>query len=152
MTAFGTSSSNPPQVGATRAGRALVNAAGPWVNRVGDVVVAAQPAAQVRLVKGSHIVVPRIAGANDAYLCQSGDGRVVFAIPYEERFTLIGTTEVPYTGDPAGSGDFRRTSKTICSTWRGQFFAKRADACGHRVELCRRASALRRRQRATLRR
>ena len=70
-------------------GRALINAAGPWVNRVGDVVVAAQPAAQVRLVKGSHIVVSRIAGANDAYLCQSRDGRVVFAIPYEERFTLI---------------------------------------------------------------
>jgi len=44
--------------------------------------------------------VPRIAGANDAYLCQSRDGRVVFAIPYEERFTLIGTTEVAYTGDP----------------------------------------------------
>jgi glycerol-3-phosphate dehydrogenase len=81
-------------------GRALINAAGPWVNGVGDAVAAAQPAAQVRLVKGSHIVVPRIAGANDAYLCQSRDGRVVFAIPYEERFTLVGTTEVPYAGDP----------------------------------------------------
>ena len=81
-------------------GRALINAAGPWVNRVGGVVLSAPPAAAVRLVKGSHIVVPRVAGANDAYLCQSRDGRVVFAIPYEERFTLIGTTEVPYTGDP----------------------------------------------------
>ena len=68
----------------------------------------AEPAAKVRLVKGSHIVVPRIAGANDAYLCQSADGRVVFAIPYEERFTLIGTTEIAYTGDPAGRGDLRR--------------------------------------------
>jgi len=55
----------------------------------------------VRLVKGSHIVVPRIRGADDAYLCQSPDGRVVFAIPYEERFTLIGTTDIPYSGDPA---------------------------------------------------
>ncbi len=54
----------------------------------------------LRLVKGSHIVVPRIGGANDAYLCQNADGRVVFAIPYEERFTLIGTTEVAYAGNP----------------------------------------------------
>jgi glycerol-3-phosphate dehydrogenase len=55
----------------------------------------------LRLVKGSHLVVPRIRGAEDAYLCQSPDGRVVFAIPYEERFTLIGTTDIPYSGDPA---------------------------------------------------
>jgi glycerol-3-phosphate dehydrogenase len=68
--------------------------------------VEAEPAparTQVRLVKGSHVVVPRIAGANDAYLCQSADGRVVFAIPYEERFTLVGTTEVAYAGDPAAA-------------------------------------------------
>jgi glycerol-3-phosphate dehydrogenase len=79
--------------------RALVNAAGPWV---GDVAGATGSGGRsVRLVKGSHIVVPRIAGADDAYLCQSADGRVVFAIPYEERFTLIGTTEIPFTGDAA---------------------------------------------------
>src|SRR5262249_37765931 len=55
----------------------------------------------LRLVKGSHVVVPRIKGADDAYLCQSADGRVVFTIPYEERFTLIGTTDIPFSGDPA---------------------------------------------------
>ncbi len=83
--------------------RALVNAAGPWVQAVADAVDAEGSSAReaVRLVKGSHIVVPRIRGAEDAYLCQSADGRVVFAIPYEERFTLIGTTDVPYAGDPA---------------------------------------------------
>jgi glycerol-3-phosphate dehydrogenase len=83
--------------------RAVVNAAGPWVQGVADVVDAAsaRPRTQVRLVKGSHVVVPRIRGAEDAYLCQAPDGRVVFAIPYEQRFTLIGTTDVPYTGDPA---------------------------------------------------
>jgi glycerol-3-phosphate dehydrogenase len=80
--------------------RVLINAAGPWVRGVGGDVGAARTAAPLRLVKGSHIVVPRITGANDAYLCQSADGRVVFAIPYEERFTLIGTTEIAYTGDP----------------------------------------------------
>ena len=83
-------------------GRALVNAAGPWVQAVADRVdIGAEQAREpVRLVKGSHIVVPRIKGAEDAYLCQSPDGRVVFVIPYEERFTLIGTTDVPYIGDP----------------------------------------------------
>ena len=100
-------------------GRALVNAAGPWVRDVvGEIGVAAQPA-NLRLVKGSHIVVPRIAGANDAYLCQSADGRVVFAIPYEERFTLIGTTEIAYSGDPARSRPSTARKKTICWRWRG---------------------------------
>ncbi len=80
--------------------RALVNAAGPWVNKVGRVIDSAT-APRLRLVKGSHVVVPRIAGADDAYLMQNSDGRIVFALPYEERFTLIGTTDVAYTGDPA---------------------------------------------------
>lgn len=93
--------------------RALVNAAGPWVSSIsasigvdtgkGDEAGAGAAAEQptpLRLVKGSHIVVPHISGADDAYLCQSADGRVVFAIPYEERFTLIGTTEIDYSGDP----------------------------------------------------
>ena len=52
------------------------------------------------MVKGSHIVVPRIAGADDAYIFQNSDGRVVFALPYEGAFTLIGTTDSAYTGDP----------------------------------------------------
>ncbi len=83
--------------------RAVVNAAGPWADRAGGLVTAgAMPARpHLRLVKGSHIVVPRIEGATDAYLLQSGDGRVVFALPYEQRFTLIGTTDVTFTGDPA---------------------------------------------------
>jgi glycerol-3-phosphate dehydrogenase len=83
--------------------RALVNAAGPWVDVVAQLVSTSerrnlQP--RIRLVKGSHIVVPRIEGADDAFLLQSADGRVVFALPYEERFTLIGTTDVPYDADP----------------------------------------------------
>ncbi len=83
--------------------RVLVNAAGPWVQSVADDLDAGADHARepVRLVKGSHIVVPRMRGAEDAYLCQSPDGRVVFAIPYEDRFTLIGTTDIPYDGDPA---------------------------------------------------
>ena len=83
------------------AARAVINAAGPWVGDVARLGTpsGAQPA-NVRLVKGSHIVVPRIAGANDAYTLQNADGRVVFALPYETDFTLIGTTEQPQTQNP----------------------------------------------------
>ena len=83
--------------------RAVVNAAGPWADGAGALVKAgAMPTrTHLRLVKGSHIVVPRIEGANDAYLLQSSDGRVVFALPYERHFTIIGTTDVTFTGDPA---------------------------------------------------
>jgi glycerol-3-phosphate dehydrogenase len=88
--------------------RALVNAAGPWVAKVAALAhgpaAGGAPLPPLRLVKGSHIVVPRIPGAEDAYLLQSADGRVVFALPFEERFTLIGTTDVPFSGDP---GDAR---------------------------------------------
>jgi glycerol-3-phosphate dehydrogenase len=85
--------------------RALVNAAGPWAAEIAGMAHSAtksppQPLS-LRLVKGSHIVVPRIPGATDAYLLQNTDGRVVFALPFETDFTLIGTTDVPVSGDPA---------------------------------------------------
>jgi glycerol-3-phosphate dehydrogenase len=81
--------------------RAVVNAAGPWVSEVARLVQGAHTtAAPVRLVKGSHIVVPRIQGATDAYTFQHQDGRVVFAIQFEDAFTLIGTTETPFNGNP----------------------------------------------------
>lgn len=86
--------------------RAVVNAAGPWVEVAGRLAIDRQgPSDQpkIRLVKGSHIVVPRIAGADDAFLLQNSDGRVVFALPYEEHFTLIGTTDVAYTADPGAA-------------------------------------------------
>ena len=88
--------------GRTVRARAVVNAAGPWADELSGLIDGgALNRPRLRLVKGSHIVVPRIDGAADAYLLQSGDGRVVFALPYEHRFTIIGTTEVPYTGDPS---------------------------------------------------
>jgi glycerol-3-phosphate dehydrogenase len=73
--------------------RALVNAGGPWCAEVARLAGAGQ-VPTLRLVRGSHVVVPRIAGAEDAYLLQNGDGRVVFALPFAHAFTLIGTTEV----------------------------------------------------------
>ncbi len=79
--------------------RALVNAAGPWAGSFGA-TVDPHGAARLRLIKGSHIVVPRLFDHDDAYLFQHPDGRVVFALPYQGAFTLIGTTDVDYTGDP----------------------------------------------------
>jgi glycerol-3-phosphate dehydrogenase len=84
--------------------RALVNAAGPWAGRVDGLstAVAGQPRGKVRLVKGSHIVLPRLPGiGDDAFLMQHADKRVVFVLPFEERFTIIGTTDIPYDHDPA---------------------------------------------------
>lgn len=73
--------------------RAVVNAAGPWCAEVAGLMGTGGHAPNLRLVRGTHIVVPRIPGADDAYLLQNHDSRVVFALPFEHRFTLIGTTE-----------------------------------------------------------
>ena len=81
--------------------RALVNAAGPWVTDVLSQVVGDNRGKTLRLVKGSHLVVPRLFEGEQAYIFQHPDGRVIFAIPYEQRFTLVGTTEAPFEGDPA---------------------------------------------------
>lgn len=89
----------------TVASRALVNAAGPWAEAFLRGI--ARPAngetlatRSMRLIKGSHIVVPRCFEHDHAYIFQNPDKRIIFAIPYEERFTLIGTTDVELTGDP----------------------------------------------------
>ena len=80
--------------------RILVNAGGPWVIDVARRVGLATRAG-LRLVKGSHIVVPRLYAGDQAYLLQNDDRRVVFVIPFEQDFTLIGTTELPFSGAPA---------------------------------------------------
>ena len=81
--------------------RLLVNAAGPWVDHVIADVVRRKEARHVRLVQGSHIVIRRKYDDPRAYIFQNGDGRIVFAIPYERDFTLIGTTDRDFKGDPA---------------------------------------------------
>ncbi|MGD0721260.1 MAG: glycerol-3-phosphate dehydrogenase [Roseiarcus sp.] len=79
--------------------RALVNAAGPWVE---DVLrrTGRNPDDRVRLIKGSHLVVRKFWRGDHAYLLQNDDGRVVFVIPYEDDFGLIGTTDIPFDGAP----------------------------------------------------
>ncbi len=87
--------------GATRqvTARALVNAAGPWAAQFLDQRAHVAHARALRLVKGSHIVVRKLFDHDHAYLLQGVDRRVVFAIPYEGDFTLIGTTEVDHAGE-----------------------------------------------------
>ena len=107
------------EIGATRGdkdeafrARSLVNAGGPWAGDIAGLIGDGEEsgggggggggaaATKLRLVKGSHIVVPRVEGADDAFIFQNNDGRVVFALPFEGAFTLIGTTDVPFSGDP----------------------------------------------------
>jgi glycerol-3-phosphate dehydrogenase len=81
--------------GRTVAARAIVNAAGPWVADVLNARLAETSDSRVRLVKGSHIVVPALWQGEQAYILQQADGRVVFALPFQGDFTLIGTTDIP---------------------------------------------------------
>ncbi len=79
--------------------RAVVNASGPWVKRLLEGALRTPSRHGVRLVKGSHIVVPRLYAGEHAYILQNADRRVVFLLPFEDAFTVIGTTEVP-VNDP----------------------------------------------------
>ncbi|RYU67706.1 glycerol-3-phosphate dehydrogenase [Aliivibrio finisterrensis] len=83
-----------------RKAKALVNAAGPWVKQFFDDSLEDESPRNIRLVKGSHIVVPRIHNEEQAYILQNKDNRIVFVIPYMEDFSIIGTTDVEYKGDP----------------------------------------------------
>ncbi len=80
--------------------KVLINAAGPFVDEVLNTVLKTQSPSKLKLVKGSHIIVPRIHQRPQAYVLQHKDGRVIFVIPYQQQFTLIGTTELVYHGSP----------------------------------------------------
>lgn len=80
--------------------RVLVNAAGPWVADILQHKVKSDMQSRVRLVQGSHIVLRRLYEHDRAYIFQNADNRIIFAIPYQKHFTLIGTTDRDYQGDP----------------------------------------------------
>jgi glycerol-3-phosphate dehydrogenase len=103
--------------------RALVNAAGPWVAEVLHGVAGSNAPTRVRLVKGSHIVVRKLFDHDRAYIFQSDDERVVFAIPYERDFTLIGTTDLDYRGDPAAVAIEEDEIAYLCGVAGGYFRA-----------------------------
>jgi len=82
----------------------VINAGGPWVRSLLDSSNLAEGQAavpNVRLVKGSHVVFPKLYDGEQTFILQQPDGRIIFTIPYERNFTLVGTTDVPYEGDPS---------------------------------------------------
>lgn len=100
--------------GGTAAARVLVNAGGADVTRILRDVVAWDATRLVRLVKGSHIVVPRLWDHDRSYIFQNADGRVCFAIPFEQDFTLIGTTDEDFRGDPADAACSSEEETYLC--------------------------------------
>jgi len=109
--------------------RALVNAAGPWAEAFLRGV--ARPARgealatrHLRLVKGSHIVVPRLFAHDHAYIFQNPDKRIIFAIPYQQNFTLIGTTDVELSGDDAGAAQISPQEIDYLCTQASRYFEK----------------------------
>src|SRR5262245_30240925 len=99
-----------------RTARVLVNAAGPWVGPVTETVIRLPNRAPVRLAKGSHIVVKKLFPHDRGYVFQSPDRRVVFALPYQRDFTLIGTTDLDFQGDVANVVPTSDEISYLCST------------------------------------
>jgi glycerol-3-phosphate dehydrogenase len=106
--------------------RAIANAAGPWVKRVLNERLGQPSADEVRLVKGSHIVVPKLYDGAHAFILQNDDRRVIFLIPFEERFTLIGTTDVPVEGDAASVRASEQEVTYLCRA-AGRYLASRVE-------------------------
>jgi glycerol-3-phosphate dehydrogenase len=101
--------------------RAIVNAAGPWVEQILRALPLVRSDAQVRLIKGSHIVLPQLFEGPHAFMLQNPDGRIVFAIPYERNCTLVGTTDIPFEGDPASVRISDEEIRYLCDTVNNYF-------------------------------
>lgn len=109
--------------------RAVVNAAGPWAESfLRGVARSAKGEAlatkSLRLVKGSHIVVPRLFEHDHAYIFQNPDKRIIFAIPYQDEFTLIGTTDIELTGDDPGAARIAEEEVEYLCTQASRYFEK----------------------------
>jgi glycerol-3-phosphate dehydrogenase len=103
--------------------RALVNAAGPWASQFLGEHAHVPRAKSLRLVKGSHIVVPKLFDHDHAYIFQNPDKRIIFAIPYEHDFTLIGTTDVEHHGEIGGATIDDAEKRYLCEQ-ASRYFAK----------------------------
>ena len=111
--------------------RAIANAAGPWVGDVLKGALGRGAHHSVRLVKGSHIITRRLFDHDHAYIFQNPDKRIIFAIPYEHDFTLIGTTDVEYTNDPAKVAIDRDETQYLCDSINRYFKRKISPADVH---------------------
>jgi glycerol-3-phosphate dehydrogenase len=96
--------------------RVLVNAAGPWIGDVADTIIRQPLARPVRLIKGSHVVVRRQFEHNEGYLFESPDRRVIFALPFADDFTLIGTTDLNFVGDLSSPAPTPEEIRYLCES------------------------------------
>jgi glycerol-3-phosphate dehydrogenase len=123
------------------AARALANVSGPWARKFLVETLREPITFNLKLVKGSHIVVPRLYAHDRAYVFQNTDGRIVFAIPYERDFTLIGTTDDDYHGDPAEADPDSAEIAYLTATV-SDYFPRARLRGPDRLGLCRRPPAL----------
>ncbi|OWY29298.1 glycerol-3-phosphate dehydrogenase [Herbaspirillum robiniae] len=107
--------------------RAIVNAAGPWAARFAEAVPGAKKSYGLRLIKGSHIVVKRLFDHPYAYIFQNPDKRIIFAIPYQDDFTLIGTTDLEYHGD-AGKVEISAEEVAYLCQMANRYFTRQISA------------------------
>ena len=112
----------------TATARVLVNAAGPWIGDVAATVIREPLALRPRLLKGSHIVVPRRFEHDAGYLLQAADGRVVFVLPFAGDFTLIGTTDENFVGDLAAPTPTAEEILYLCKTV-NEYFREEITPC-----------------------
>jgi len=91
------------------------NMAGPWINEIMAAALGSAEHPPIRLVQGSHIIVPKIFDHDRAYIFQNPDNRIIFAIPYQTDFTLIGTTDLDYQGDPAKAHISESEIRYLCA-------------------------------------
>ena len=102
----------------------VINAAGPWVSKVAG-FVADHEVKPVRLVKGSHIVIPKLYEEDKSYILQNDDGRIVFTIPYEGDYTLVGTTDIDIGHDPDQSVTIDTKEKNYLKDLVHKYFQKK---------------------------
>lgn len=107
----------------TRHCKILINASGPWVELTQN-KLNHQASKQLRLVKGSHIIVRNYFGNKQAFILQNRDKRIIFVIPYQQQFNLIGTTDIPYEGDPAKVAIEQNEKKYLCDSV-NEYFRKK---------------------------
>jgi len=108
---------------ATHRAKVLVNAGGPWVENIVRGIVRLNTTESIRLVRGSHIVTKKLYDHEKCYFFQGEDGRIIFAIPYEEEFTLIGTTDAEHDGDPLTAEATEAEQDYLCA-FASQYFEK----------------------------
>ncbi len=101
----------------------VINAAGPWVDKVLGNAFGRNDAKNVRMVQGSHIVVPKLYDHDNCYIFQNADERIIFAIPYTEDTTLIGTTDKDYEGDPRDAEISVEETNYLCNA-ASEYFEK----------------------------